>query len=124
MHSKLTDFPAVLDIPDGTIRLNEWGGMSIETGTIRNELDPSPFFKGLPDDRCQCPHWGFVLKGQLTFNYADRSEVYRGGEAYYAEPGHLAVLGADTEYVEFSQADKYAETMAVIEKNMAAMAPA
>lgn len=26
-------------------------------------------FKGLPDDRCQCRHWGVVIKGQVTFRY-------------------------------------------------------
>jgi hypothetical protein len=25
------------------------------------DADGEPVFKGLPDDRCQCPHWGVVV---------------------------------------------------------------
>ena len=28
------------------------------------DMDPTPMFQGLPDDRCQCPHWGYVIKGK------------------------------------------------------------
>jgi len=34
------------------------------------------FFVGLPDDRCESPHWGYMISGELTFRYADRDEVY------------------------------------------------
>ena len=26
---------------------------------------------GLPDDRCQCPHWGYVIKGSFRVTYLD-----------------------------------------------------
>ena len=45
--------------------------------------------KGLPDDRCHCPHWGYVLKGRLTFRFADRDEVFEAGDAFYLPPGHV-----------------------------------
>ena len=50
-----------------------------------------PLLKGLPDDRCQCPHWGYVVEGQVTFRFADREEVYEAGDAFYAPPGHVPV---------------------------------
>src|SRR5215831_10956479 len=50
--------------------------------------DMAPLFRGLPDDRCQSPHWGIVVKGRLTFTYADGEDVIEAGEAYYAPPGH------------------------------------
>src|SRR5207245_7421707 len=28
--------------------------------------DLAPLLKGLPDDRCQCPHWGFLFKGRIV----------------------------------------------------------
>jgi hypothetical protein len=34
-------------------------------------VDFAPLFVGLPDDRCQCPHWGYVVKGSITLRYAD-----------------------------------------------------
>jgi hypothetical protein len=123
MQSKLTDMPVGFEIPEGTLRFVDWGGMTIETGDIKETIDPGPFFKGLPEDRCQCPHWGFVIKGALRYRYADHEEVFRAGEAYYGAPGHLPVLEAGTQYIEFSNSEDLAKTMAVVERNMAAMAP-
>ncbi|HVH00029.1 MAG TPA: cupin domain-containing protein [Miltoncostaeaceae bacterium] len=44
------------------------------------------------------PHLGYVLKGKVTFTFADGSEeVYETGEAYHAPPGHTPTLYAGTE---------------------------
>jgi hypothetical protein len=50
--------------------------------------DFAPLFRGLPDDGCQCSHWGIVMKGRLTITYADGQDVVEEGEAYYLSPGH------------------------------------
>jgi quercetin dioxygenase-like cupin family protein len=63
-----------------------------------------------------------VLKGSLTFTYADRQEVVEAGEAYYAEPGHTPSSAPGTEIVEFSPTHSLEETMAVVMKNVEAMA--
>ena len=55
---------------------------TIQFLTIRQDIDASPLFKGLPDDRCPCPHWGYVFKGRLTFRVGDREEVYEAGDAF------------------------------------------
>jgi quercetin dioxygenase-like cupin family protein len=82
----------------------------------------SPFFKGLPDDRCQCPHWGYVIKGNVTFTFTDgHQETYEGGDAYYAPPGHTPQLYAGSEVVEFHPTEELAKTMEVVEKNLEAM---
>ena len=45
-------------------------------------------FVGLPDDHCQYPHMGYVIKGKLRFTFADgREETYEAGDAYFAPPG-------------------------------------
>src|SRR4051794_36436395 len=54
--------------------------------TMHQDMDASPLLRGLPDDRCQCPHWGYVIKGRLTFRYADHDEVVEAGEAFYVTP--------------------------------------
>jgi hypothetical protein len=122
MRAALRSIPVVLDAAEGQLRQTEWGEMVVETGTLKARLDPSPFFKGLPDDRCQCPHWGYVLKGTLRYKYADHEEVYNAGDAYYAPPGHTPVLEPGLEYVEFSPAKELAKTMKVVERNMQAAA--
>ena len=32
--------------------------------TLLEDIDATPFMKGLPDDRCQCPHLGLRPQGQ------------------------------------------------------------
>jgi hypothetical protein len=90
--------------------------------TFRADADATPFFRGLPDDRCQSPHWGYVISGSLTLRYADHEETFGAGDAYFAPPGHIPVVTAGTELVEFSPAQAYAQTMAVVARNLEAAA--
>ena len=97
------------------------GGYTVGFETYTAEADLADLFKGLPDDHCQCPHWGVVMKGKLTYRYSDGTEeTITEGEAYYARPGHLPYLYAGTEVVEFSPTDELAKTVEVINRNMEA----
>jgi hypothetical protein len=120
MKSLKEELPLVAEMPEATLRQVDWGGMTVEVAEIHETMDVAPFFKGLPDDRCQSAHWGYVLKGQMRYRYADREEVYSAGEVYYAEPGHLPILEAGCQYVEFSSTDDLRKTMEVVERNMQA----
>jgi hypothetical protein len=120
MRGSKADLPVALDTGQGTIQAIEWGTMNVELGAFQQGADPSPFFKGLPDDRCQCPHWGYVLKGQMRYQFADHEEVYNAGDVYYAPPGHTPVIGDNTEYIEFSPSGLYQQTMEVVGRNLAA----
>jgi hypothetical protein len=88
--------------------------------TFKADADATPFFRGLPDDRCQSPHWGYVIAGSLTLRYADREETYEAGDAYFAPPGHVPLVTEGTELVEFSPSEAYAQTMAVVARNLEA----
>jgi hypothetical protein len=88
---------------------------------FREDADATPLFRGLPEDRCQSPHWGYVISGRVTFRYADRDEICEAGDAYYAPPGHIPVVEAGTELVEFSPTEEYQRTMAVAAENLAAL---
>ena len=50
--------------------------------------DLGPMLVGLPDDLCQCPHWGYVLRGRLKLSDQGRRRGLRGGS------GLLLVAGA------------------------------
>jgi hypothetical protein len=89
--------------------------------TFREDADATPLFRGLPDDRCQSPHWGYVVRGKVIFHYADRSEIYQTGDAYYAPPGHIPVVSAGTELVEFSETEEFRRTVETIGRNLAEM---
>jgi hypothetical protein len=83
-------------------------------------LRPADLFKGLPDDRCQSAHWGYVLKGKVAYRYGDREELYEAGDAYHAPPGHTPLFYADTEVVEFSPTESFDETTRVVTDNLRA----
>ena len=92
--------------------------------TFREDIDHSPLLKGLPDDQCQCPHWGYVTKCKLTFRFGDREEVFEAGDAFYAPPGHIPVrTEPGSEYVQFSPSEELRRTTEVIVGNMQAMRP-
>ena len=98
------------------------GGYTVAYEAFTSDQDPAPLFQGLPGDHCQCPHWGVVTKGEMTYRYSDgTSETITAGEAYYAKPGHLPLFTAGTETIEFSPSDGLAETVAVVTKNVEAM---
>jgi hypothetical protein len=102
-------------------RSEQLGDFLVAFSTFHEGGDATPLFKGLPDDRCQAAHWGYIFKGKVTFKYADREEVYEAGDAYYAPPGHVPVVEAGTEGVEFSTAAEYHQTLEVLERNLAAL---
>ena len=101
-------------------RSEELGGYMVEFTAFREDADATPLFKGLPGDRCQSPHWGYVLRGRVTCRFGDREEVYETGDAYHAPPGHIPVISAGTEIVEFSPTAEYEKTMQVVARNVAA----
>lgn len=121
MRGSMKDLPVSLEAPEGKMWQGEWGGNTVEFGKFKQVVDPAPLFKGLPDDRCQCPHWGYVIKGRLRYRFKDHEEVYEAGDAYYVSPGHTPVLEAGVEYVEFSPSAELAKTMEVVGQNMQMM---
>jgi hypothetical protein len=103
-------------------RNEELDGYTVNFLTFRQDMDQTPLLKGMPDDRCQCPHWGYVTKGSLTFRFDDHDEVFEAGDAFYLPPGHIGVSNEpDTEYVQFSPTPELREVSAVIMKNMQEM---
>lgn len=94
-------------------------GYTVGFETFKQDADAASLLMGLPDDRCQCPHWGVVTAGQVTFRWADREETYGEGDAYYAPPGHIPLAVAGTSLVEFSPSAELERTMAVIAANLA-----
>src|SRR5262249_1645459 len=88
-------------------RHQEGEGYRIGFTHFRENVDGTPLMKGLPDDRCQCPHWGYVIVGRAVFRFADREEVFNAGEAFYTPPGHIPVEHEPgTEVVMFSPAEQ------------------
>ncbi|WP_033290213.1 hypothetical protein [Amycolatopsis jejuensis] len=112
--------PLSVDEPEIEGRYVDLGEYTVGYETYKADVDPAPLFRGLPDDRCQCPHWGTVVRGKIVFRYPDHDEVFQTGDAYYGAPGHLPLIFAGTEVVEFSPTTALGATMDVVGRNLAA----
>src|SRR5690242_11193664 len=113
--------PQVDKLPVGEDRHGELAGYKVEFVTVGQDSDRAPLLKGLPDDLCQCPHWGYMFKGRQTVRYKDHEEVFEAGDAFYMPPGHAPAAAAGSEYLLMSPAEEVAETTAVIMKNLQEM---
>ncbi len=117
MRSPKEQLPVLLEEEGAFSRDIEWGDMNVAY-EVFPPMDATPFFKGLPDDRCQCPHWGYLMKGRMRIKYRDREEVVSAGDLYYLAPGHIPVIEEQIEVVEFSPRDEYQKTLEVLRRNM------
>ncbi len=82
--------------------------------------DFTPLFVGLPNDLCQCPHWGQVLEGSITVRYADGTEeTNRAGDVFYWPGGHTGWTDEGVVFLEFSRT---AEIMPVLDHLSKALA--
>jgi hypothetical protein len=112
--------PVVMESEVLTSRNVELDDVTVVFEEFHVDADGTPVFRGLPDDRCQCPHWGVVVSGEMRLRYADGEETCRAGDAYVARPGHVPIVTAGTEVIEFSPTAAWADTLAVLEANMTA----
>lgn len=115
---------SIQDVGIGTVSEDVVAGYEFSFLSFHERGDLAPMLKGLPDDRCTCPHWGYVTDGTVTFTFADRVETFEKGDAFYVEPGHTPTVEAGTEVLFISPEKQIAAVNAVIQANMAAMAGA
>lgn len=101
-------------------RMCDWGGLTVAFEEARAGQDVSGMLKGLPDDRCQAPHWGYLFAGTMTVDYGDRQETIEAGQAYYVAPGHRLSFEADCRALEFTPTDALEATLEVARENLAA----
>jgi hypothetical protein len=102
-------------------RMAQFGDYYANFETIPGGMGGPDLFKGLPDDACQSPHWGYLFKGKFKATYTDGSEdVVSAGEAYYLRPGHVYEAIEDCESIEFSPKNEWDATMEQVTKNIEA----
>jgi hypothetical protein len=90
----------------------EFEGMAISHTRISRGFDLDALLRGLPDDLCPCPHWGYVFQGRMLLRYADGSEEeIKAGDVYYARAGHTAVIEEDTVSVDLSPVGPWRQVM-------------
>lgn len=108
-----------MEIPGAVIRQRQDFGdvsgfdkISGECFTLAAGVDTTPLFTGLEGDLCQCPHWGFVLRGELTTTDAEGvQETVVTNDLFYWPPGHNVRVTADAEIVMFSPQHEHSQVI-------------
>lgn len=104
-----------MEIPGATIRQKTDFGDATGLGKISGEyfslsagVDTTPLFMGLKGNLCQCPHWGYVISGQLTTTDAEGvEESVSTNDLFYWPSGHNVKVIADAEIVMFSPQNEH-----------------
>jgi hypothetical protein len=110
MHIAKENVDVKMQIPGAVLRQRTDFGDASGLGRISTEyfslsagVDTTPLFQGLRGNACQCPHWGYVIKGQLTTtDEHGGQETVRANDLFYWPPGHNVKVDADAELVMFS----------------------
>src|SRR3954447_8383462 len=100
---------------DRTAHLDD---ITVNIVSIRETHSLKDALAGLPDGKCSCPHWGYMLAGSMSLDYGDREETYGPGDAFYMTPGHVPSATAGAEFVLFSPKDQLEATNAAIQAQM------
>ena len=104
------DIEVKMEIPGAIIRQKTDFGDATGLGKISGEyfslsagVDTTPLFMGLEGNLCQCPHWGYLLSGQLTTTDANGiEEIVNEKDLFYWPAGHNVKVLMDAEVVMFS----------------------
>lgn len=104
------DIEVKMEIPGAIIRQKTdfgdatgLGKMSGEYFSLSAGVDTTPLFMGLEGNLCQCPHWGYLLSGQLTTTDAEGiEESVNAKELFFWPSGHNVKVNEDAEIVMFS----------------------
>ncbi len=113
------EIPARIDVPGAVARQTEvfgdatgFGKMAGEWFSLGAGTDIQPLLKGLQDDACQAPHWGYVLSGELVVTYTDgKVDTCREKDLFYWPPGHSVRVAKDAEVILFSPLHEHRQVM-------------
>jgi len=123
MKIKKEDIPVVMKAPGMIMRsLAGLGDITVVFHELPKGTDFTPLLKGLHNDNCHCPHWGYIFEGTFRFIYDDGlEESFEAGEVFYAHPGHTAIVDQDVKFIDFSPSKELDEVMLNVGKVMAAL---
>ncbi len=127
MRIAKNDIPTKIDVPGAVARqaigfgaASDYGSLAAEYFSLGAGTDIAPLLKGLDDDACHAPHWGFMMAGEVVITYTNgRQETCVGDDLFYWPPGHSVRVVKDAEVILFSP---QVEHVAVIDHMLAQMA--
>ncbi len=123
MKLKKEDIPVVMQAPGMIMRSQaDLGEMTVVFHELPKGTDFTPLLKGLNNDSCHCPHWGYIFEGAFRFIYDDgKEEVFEAGDVFYAYAGHTAIVDEDVKFIDFSPTKELNEVMTNVGRVMSEM---
>ena len=126
MHIAKEKVPVKIDVPGATARQatdfgdpSGCGTLSAEYFSLGAGTDIAPLLKGLNDDACHSPHWGYMISGDLVVTYTDGTEeTCQGNDLFHWPAGHSVRVTSDAEVVLFSPQQEHLEVMDHMLKQM------
>jgi hypothetical protein len=130
MRIAKTDVPEKINIPGAIARqavdfgdATGYGKFAGEYFSLGKGTDIAPLLKGLEDDLCQSPHWGYLIEGEVIVTYKDGlEETISGGDLFYWPPGHTVKVAQDAEVILFSPQSEHCAVVDHLSKQLAAAA--
>lgn len=119
MHIAKEQIPAKINVPGAIARQAADFGDTTGAARMAGEYfslgagtDIAPLLKGLKDDTCQAPHWGYVIAGEVVVSYSNgTSETCATNDLFFWPPGHSVRVAQDAELVLFSPEREHTAVM-------------
>ncbi len=119
MRVSKDQIPAKINVPGAIARQTAefgdatgFGKMGGEYFSLGAGTDIAPLLKGLKDDGCQAPHWGYMISGEVVVTYTDgKTDTCAESDLFYWPPGHTVRVVKDAEVILFSPHREHTATM-------------
>lgn len=119
MHVAKEQIPAKIAVPGAVARqatnfgdASGYGTMGGEYFSLGAGTDIAPLLKGLKDDGCPAPHWGYMIGGELVVTYTDgTTETCKENDLFFWPPGHSVRVVQDSEFILFSPQREHTDAM-------------
>jgi hypothetical protein len=96
-----------------------YGKIGAEYFSLGAGTDIAPLLKGLKNDACHAPHWGYMISGEVVVTYTDgKVDTCKESDLFYWPPGHSVRVVKDAEVILFSPQHEHC---AVMDHMLAAM---
>jgi hypothetical protein len=120
MRKPVTKLATELEVGEIHTNGEEWGDLLVRHVDLPPGVDFTPLFNGLPDNRCPCAHWGYIIEGSIHIRYADGTEdINRAGDLYYWPGGHTGWTDEGVIFIEFSSAKDLAPVLKHVSAQLA-----
>ena len=121
MKIKKEEIKVLMEAPGTIMRAMEGlGGFTVGYHELPKGTDTTPLLKGLANDSCHSPHWGYLFDGMVRVIYDDgKEELINAGDAFYMPPGHTVIVEKNAKLFDFSPTKELNEVLENVGKRMA-----